>query len=562
MNCPDLVPDSEDEGQPMMQHMPDPKAANASTISDFTAPNQSNLEVISSSSSRPSNTSNSRPKPRPAWNKKPTDAPSSITDVSTVVTIADRAKMRQRNTQKQFSSSTHVPDDFANDELDSLKFDASGSRKLPTPSASFDSTIARTLTSPVRSSPHSKDGAVGAPGSAQHAEQEASQFFAGSSASLRHLTPSPPSPPPKKKPSKSKKPTTEDDDFPAILDAEIPPAKSKSKRRNIDDEEFDASGDGEKKKAKPRKKDQGGEKAAKPKAKAKSKAKGKAKANTPPPPEVIDIESDDELDLLQGNLPIPVPASTDAPPPRDITPPSKTPNPSPPLPELPSSSHGANKSAPSAKRKTPDDDEDAEEPQRKKKRDSKKVGAKAKAKAKQMTVVSDDEDEPEPEPAPERRSPSAEARQHSPPPPPKSKAGPPRAPSTAGTSRPSISEQYTVAPRTKHVSMSELIKRANSHPSSPFAGSKRPTYSPYAKSSRSFLSRIAPLHPNRKDPPPPLPKPPPRQKTKKEKEMEEQWEEELVDSVGGMHEWVMMSDAERAAMRKAKREKETSGWED
>ncbi|KAF9052466.1 hypothetical protein BDZ89DRAFT_428983 [Hymenopellis radicata] len=116
--------------------------------------------------------------------------------------------------------------------------------------------------------------------------------------------------------------------------------------------------------------------------------------------------------------------------------------------------------------------------------------------------------------------------------------------------------------------MSELIRRVNSHPSSPFptpraeATVRGTAYSPYMKSSKSALSRIAPLHPNRKPPPPPLPPPPPRQKTKKEKEMEEQWEEELVESVGGMTEWLAMSDLERKEMRRAKREREMGGWED
>ncbi|THV07264.1 hypothetical protein K435DRAFT_815512 [Dendrothele bispora CBS 962.96] len=120
--------------------------------------------------------------------------------------------------------------------------------------------------------------------------------------------------------------------------------------------------------------------------------------------------------------------------------------------------------------------------------------------------------------------------------------------------------------------MSELIRRVNSLPSSPFyspteSSSKRPSlmgtaYSPYLKSSKSLLSRIAPLHPNRRDPPPPLPPPPPRKKTKKELEMEEQWEEELVESVGGMTEWLAFSDQERKQMRKAKKDKELYGWEE
>lgn len=116
--------------------------------------------------------------------------------------------------------------------------------------------------------------------------------------------------------------------------------------------------------------------------------------------------------------------------------------------------------------------------------------------------------------------------------------------------------------------MTELIRRVNSMPSSPFptpraqATYRGTAYSSYSKSSKSALSRIAPLHPNRRTPPPPLPPPPPRQKTKKEKELEEQWEEELIESVGGMTDWVMMSDLERKEMRKAKRDREMGGWEE
>ncbi|KAG6841445.1 hypothetical protein C0991_011115 [Blastosporella zonata] len=138
---------------------------------------------------------------------------------------------------------------------------------------------------------------------------------------------------------------------------------------------------------------------------------------------------------------------------------------------------------------------------------------------------------------------------------------------------PSLSSRYTIAPKTKPTPMSDLIRRVNSKPGSPFVspasrgGGARPmtpgtAYSPYVKASRSALSRIAPLHPNRRTPPPPLPPPPPKKKTKKELEREEQWEEELVESVGGITEWACMPDAERKEMRRAKREREMYGWED
>lgn len=155
----------------------------------------------------------------------------------------------------------------------------------------------------------------------------------------------------------------------------------------------------------------------------------------------------------------------------------------------------------------------------------------------------------------------------------------PRAPKPisqpTGSLFPSLSSMYTIAPKTKSTPMSDLIRRVNSVPGSPFhspvprpstSSGRKPSaglaYSPYLKSSRSALSRIAPLHPNRRTPPPPLPPPPPRKKTKKELEREEQWEEELVENAGGITEWVSMTDAERATLRRAKREAEMAGWED
>lgn len=136
---------------------------------------------------------------------------------------------------------------------------------------------------------------------------------------------------------------------------------------------------------------------------------------------------------------------------------------------------------------------------------------------------------------------------------------------------PSLSSRYTIAPKAKPTPMSDLIRRVNSLPGSPFptppsrvsrlsiAGT---AYSPYLKSSRSMLSRIAPLHPNRRTPPPPLPPPPPPKKTKKEREREDQWEEELIESVGGIAEWACMTDTERKELRKLKQQREMAGWEE
>ncbi|KAJ6513062.1 hypothetical protein C8R45DRAFT_962338 [Mycena sanguinolenta] len=148
------------------------------------------------------------------------------------------------------------------------------------------------------------------------------------------------------------------------------------------------------------------------------------------------------------------------------------------------------------------------------------------------------------------------------------------------TPKPSIASKYTIAPRTKSTPMSELIRRVNSRPGSPFPvvvsrrasfggavsasnpGTPTTSYSPYHKFSRSALSRIAPLHPNRRTPPPPLPPPPPKPKTKKEKEREERWEEEMIEAVGGWDDWKLLSEQEQKAARRAKWARELEGYED
>ncbi|KAF7336765.1 hypothetical protein MVEN_02111700 [Mycena venus] len=150
----------------------------------------------------------------------------------------------------------------------------------------------------------------------------------------------------------------------------------------------------------------------------------------------------------------------------------------------------------------------------------------------------------------------------------------------------SISSRYTIASRTKSTPMAELIRRVNSRPGSPFPvtmprrsslggsavastsasasnpGTPTTSYSPYHKFSRSALSRIAPLHPNRRTPPPPLPPPPPKPKTKKEKEREERWEEEMIEAVGGWDEWKNLSDQDQKAARRAKWAQELGGYDD
>jgi len=147
-----------------------------------------------------------------------------------------------------------------------------------------------------------------------------------------------------------------------------------------------------------------------------------------------------------------------------------------------------------------------------------------------------------------------------------------------------IYANYTIAPRKSGRPMSELIRHVNSLPGSPFPSPfptattstssatkikpllfRTPTstaYNPMLKSQRSLLSKIAPLHPNRRTPPPPPPPPPPRKKSKKELEMEEKWEEEMIEDVGGVDAWAAMGDDERREMRKMKWAKELNGWDD
>ena len=118
--------------------------------------------------------------------------------------------------------------------------------------------------------------------------------------------------------------------------------------------------------------------------------------------------------------------------------------------------------------------------------------------------------------------------------------------------------RYTLSSLDKKTSMQELIRRAASHPSTPFSTTSSPIASPLAKTSKSSLRRIAPLHLTRRTPPPPLPPPPPPKKSKKMLQLEEKWELELEDEVEG---WWALTDEERRDWRKAKRDKEL-GFDD
>lgn len=135
------------------------------------------------------------------------------------------------------------------------------------------------------------------------------------------------------------------------------------------------------------------------------------------------------------------------------------------------------------------------------------------------------------------------------------KLGPEKAPTPANLK----SQVSTPRMPSRRDSMSALIRRVSSKVQSPLA-TPSSTYSPspLAKSSRRTLSRIAPLHPNRRTPPPAPPRPPAPKKSKKMLDLEEKWEMELADTVEG---WSCMGDDERAALRRAKRDAEL-GYED
>ena len=118
--------------------------------------------------------------------------------------------------------------------------------------------------------------------------------------------------------------------------------------------------------------------------------------------------------------------------------------------------------------------------------------------------------------------------------------------------------RYSLSRSNQKTPMQELIRRAASHPSAPFSTPASPIASPLAKTSKSALRRIAPLHLTRRTPPPPPPRPPPPKKSKKMLDLEEKWEMELEDEVEG---WCALTDEERQYWRKTKRNKEL-GYDD
>ncbi|EIM91318.1 uncharacterized protein STEHIDRAFT_165655 [Stereum hirsutum FP-91666 SS1] len=126
----------------------------------------------------------------------------------------------------------------------------------------------------------------------------------------------------------------------------------------------------------------------------------------------------------------------------------------------------------------------------------------------------------------------------------------PAQPSSSAASHASMSRRYTIGRQSKSTPMSEIIRRASSQPSSPFAKAK-PYHSPLAKTSKSALKNIVPLHSTRPNPPPPPPRLPPPKKSKKELQREEAWELELADEVKG---WEDLSEAQRKVHMRRKRE--------
>lgn len=141
-----------------------------------------------------------------------------------------------------------------------------------------------------------------------------------------------------------------------------------------------------------------------------------------------------------------------------------------------------------------------------------------------------------------------------------SRAPPPNVQSTP-TYKSTPARSSSIMSHSKDSPMSQLIRRVQSQPGSLFhTPSSGTAYSPYAKSSKRALSRMAPLHPNRQPMPPPKPYVPPK-KTAKEQAAEDRWEEELQESVG-IDEWVAMSKEERDDLRRTKKMSEMQSWED
>nr|GAT48280.1 predicted protein [Mycena chlorophos] len=97
-------------------------------------------------------------------------------------------------------------------------------------------------------------------------------------------------------------------------------------------------------------------------------------------------------------------------------------------------------------------------------------------------------------------------------------------------------------------SVSQMLRQMNVPSSSGY----------YRKFSKANISKLPPLHPNRRCAP--LPPPPmisrSRPKTEKEEEEEEEWEDSLIRDVGGWETWKCLGEEKQNAARSAKRRRE------
>nr|GAT49788.1 predicted protein [Mycena chlorophos] len=127
-------------------------------------------------------------------------------------------------------------------------------------------------------------------------------------------------------------------------------------------------------------------------------------------------------------------------------------------------------------------------------------------------------------------------------------------PAAAKHTKPSHRGKYTVANNGLQTGVSQLLDRVSTGRST--------SYSPYGKFSKQNISKIPPLHPNRRTPLPaaPLSAPPMiskcKPKTEKEEEEEEEWEDSLIRDVGGWETWKCLDEEKQNAARSAKRRRE------
>ncbi|KAJ7593344.1 hypothetical protein C8J56DRAFT_930862 [Mycena floridula] len=512
-----------------------------------------------------------RPMPRPAYRiNSSAEAGPSVAASSEIgymsISIADRAKLRNRDPKP--SSSIPEPADVielsSDDETPVIKrakpptksqkhADFSDSDVLPpiailetSPSSSLSSTRPTRLPDDI-----DVDELFDIDLDVQMMPPPASRPLSSSSASSVQPTLSIIIPPPTK--TKKSKSTASKRNG-----AKEKPQKERSKKKKKDKDNDDGNGEAEVKKSKSKK--------------AKEPEVFKSK-------EFIEDDDEDELALRSDAPPLiavagPTPNLVDKP--EQVHKPSfdvhETRTPPPAEPDAPSATDGAPRGK--KRKSTSNDDGQADDGSSTKKKQKKPKTSKAdppkptKGKGKKLLIMSDEEDDAMdedpiiPPPVEENVNPVI-VQPAGNPPPAKENVNPVIVHSPVdpvkSTPKPALKSRNSLM---KVTPMSELIRRASSLPSSPACVNAGAAYSPYSKASRITLSRIAPLHPNRRTPPPPLPPPPPPKKTKKQLELEEKWEEELIEEAGGITDWACMSDLERKNLRKLKRDREMGGWED